>query len=248
MINIKELTRCSKELNVLYVEDDKFFAQDTTEILENFFSCIDLAVNGEDALKKYLQYFNKNQTYYDIVITDIFMPKMNGLELTKSIYTYNDTQSIIVISAHNEAEYLLEFINIGIEYFIVKPFDISEIMNVLYKSSKKIYDSKVIVISDKIDLVNNFTWDKKTSSLYHQSNFIHLTKKEISFLEIIIANLYTISTINYILNTIWEDRMGTATVNMLNPIISRLKKKLPDELVQSIYGIGYKIISLNNKD
>ncbi len=136
-MNIQDLFLYSKKLKVLYVEDDKSFAQDTVEILENFFDKVDLSVNGQDALDKYNTFYNKNELYYDIVITDIFMPKMNGLELTKEIYKIHNEQSIIVISAHNEVNYLLEFINIGIEHFIVKPFDINEIMSVLYKSSKK---------------------------------------------------------------------------------------------------------------
>ncbi len=248
MIDIKELLTYTKKLNILYVEDDKIFAKDTVEILDNFFYNIDLAINGEDGLEQYIKYFETNKKYYDIVITDIFMPKVNGLELTKNIYTYNQSQPIIVISAHNEAHYLLEFINIGIEYFIVKPFDIDEIMTVLYKSSKKIYDSNPIVDSNIISLVNNFTWNKETSSLYYKLNFIYLTKKEFLFIKIIIDNFNNISKIDNILNMIWEDSMGKANVGMLNPIISRLKKKLPEDLIQSIYGVGYKIISPSYKD
>ena len=245
MIDIKELTKYSKNLNVLYVEDDKQFAKDTIEILENFFLNVDLSINGEDALIKYLNYFNTNHSYYDIIITDISMPKLNGLELAKTIYEHNSIQPIIVISAHNEAEYLLEFINIGIEYFIVKPFNIDEIMQVLYKSSKKIYTSKQN--NNNISLVNDYTWNKKESSLYYKSEFIKLTKKEILFLEILIGNLNNISKIDYILNFIWEDSTDDTTVAKLNPVISRLKKKLPEELIQSIYGVGYKLISSCDK-
>jgi len=247
MTDIKELIKYSRKLNVLYVEDDKEFAKDTVEILENFFANVDLAINGKDALKKYLQYFEIHQSYYDIVITDIFMPKINGLELTKTIYTHNDTQSIIVISAHNDAHYLLEFVNIGIEYFIVKPFDINEIISVFYKSPRNIFNNRKSINNDMINLVNNYTWNKKSSCLYYKSDFIHLTRKEMLFLEIIINNLNNISETDYILNTIWDDSAGIISVNMLNPIISRLKKKLPEKLIQSIYGVGYKIISVNSK-
>jgi len=249
MVDIKELAKYSKSLNVLYVEDDKQFAKDTIEILENFFLNVDLSINGEDALLKYLDYFNINHSYYDIIITDISMPKLNGLELAKTIYEHNDIQLIIVISAHNEADNLLEFINIGIEYFIVKPFNIDEIIQVLCKSSKKIYNSKQNNNNNNnISLANDYTWNKKESFLYYKSDFIKLTKKEILFLEILIGNLNNISKIDYILNFIWEDSTDDTTVAKLNPVISRLKKKLPEELIQIIYGVGYKIISKENKD
>ena len=247
MVDIKELAKYSKSLNVLYVEDDKQFAKDTIEIFENFFLNVDLSINGEDALLKYLQYFDVNHSYYDIIITDISMPKLNGLELVKTIYEHNKIQLIIVISAHNEAEYLVEFINIGIEYFIVKPFDIDEIIQVLCKSSMKIYTSKQNN-NNIISLANDYTWNKKESSLYYKSDFVKLTKKEILFFEIVIDNLNAVSKIDYILDTIWQDSIDNVTVGMLNPLISRLKKKLPQELIQSIYGVGYKIISKENKD
>ena len=248
MVDIKELVQYSKNLNVLYVEDDKDFAVNTVEILEVFFSNVKLEVNGKNALEEYIKFNKINDNYYDLVITDIQMPKMNGLELTKSIYNYNSSQTIIVISAHNESHYLLEFVNIGIEYFIVKPFDIEEIMNVLYKSSRKIYDIKLKEENHIIGLVNNFTWNKKTSSLYYKSNFINLTRKESFFIKIIVTNFNGISSIDDILNTIWKDSISKATVAMLNPVISRLKKKLPEELIQSVYGIGYKLVSLDNKE
>ena len=236
MINIKELLQYSSNLNVLYVEDDITFAQDTCEILENFFDCVDLAVNGEDGLKKYLDFFNLHKNYYDIVITDIIMPKINGLELTKKIYELNESQPVIVMSAHNESQYLLEFVNIGIEYFIVKPFDLEELVEVFYNTLNKI-TSKISIIK----LVNNFTWDTKDSMLFYNEKNIKLTKKESDFIEILISNGNAISTIDNILNTIWENSIIEISTNTLNPIISRLRKKLPEKLIQSVYGIGYRI-------
>lgn len=248
MMNIEEIKKYSKDLKVLYVEDDEDFATDTVEILGNFFDWVELAVNGENAVDKYLQYFETHKKYYDIVITDILMPKINGLELTKQIYKYHPSQPVIVISAHNEAQYLLEFVNIGIEYFIVKPFDIDEIMKVLHRSSKKIYDNRLENKSTIIKLVNNFTWDKEQLILYYKNHHIALTKKEIIFLEILISNKNGISKTDDILNIIWEDYIDEITVDALTPIISRLRKKLPEELIKSIYGIGYKIASTKCKD
>ncbi len=245
MIDIKDLFQYSKKLKVLYIEDDKEFAKDTTEILENFFYSVNLAINGKDGLEKYFKYFKTNQKYYDIVITDIFMPKINGLELTKEIYTYNPNQTIIVISAHNEVNYLLEFVNIGIEHFIVKPFDIEEIMQVLYNASKRIYNIKSETVDTTIILENNFTWDTKSSTLCYKNNHINLTKKEFQLISILIKNKNNISKIDDILNIIWGNSMENATVDMLNPIISRLRKKLPESLIHSIYGVGYKIIISN---
>ena len=241
--DISHLKLLTKDLTLLYVEDDKSFAYDTVSTFETFFNTIDLALDGEEALYKYLQYFETHKKYYDIIITDISMPKLNGLELTKSIYTYNDTQLIIVISAHNNAQYLLEFLNLGIEHFLVKPFNLNEIVNVIGNCSKKLSLLKSKEDSDIVFLANNFTWNTSALSLYHKESFIKLTKKETQLLKLLVQNKNGILKLEIILHTLWDDIERTGTVYMLNPIISRLKKKLPQKLIQSIYGLGYKLIS-----
>ncbi len=76
------------------------FQKETSELFNYFFNSIDLASNGEDGLEKYLSYYEQTTKFYDIVITDINMPQINGIELSKQIYTYNNLQPILVISAH----------------------------------------------------------------------------------------------------------------------------------------------------
>ncbi len=242
MTNIEKLQKYSSNLKVLYVEDNEEFAKSTCEILENFFFLVDLAINGEDGLQKYINYFNKYDNYYDIVITDICMPKINGLELTKRVYKLNNNQPVIVVSAHDESKYLLEFINIGIEHFIVKPFDLNEIVEVLYNSLVKINN-----VNPVIELINNFTWNQKDKILFYKDNIIKLTKKEILFIQILIKNGNSISSIDEILNNIWDETIYEISTDVLNPVISRLRKKLPEKLIKSIYGLGYKLHSKDDR-
>ncbi len=243
METIENIRQYSENLSLLFVEDDKDFAKDTLEIFDRFYTDITLSSNGKDALDSYKSYKNLNNKYHDIIITDISMPKMNGLEFAKEIYQQNPTQLIIVMSAYDDSNYLLNFLNLGVEYFIVKPFDIGEITTVLYKSSKKIYNQTKQPNNNIVELVNNYQWNNIQLELYYKSEYIKLTKKEQQFLEILIYNKSNILSHNSILNILWDDTETEATVNILNPIISRLKKKLPEELIESIYGIGYKLVS-----
>ncbi len=240
MIDTKTIQKYTKDLKVLYVEDDKEFAKDALYIFDNFFSHIDFAIDGEDGLEKYITHKNTYDRYHDIVISDVHMPKINGLELTKHIYELNKDQSVIIISAHNEADYLINFINIGLEHFIVKPFGLNEILSVLYNSSKKIYDKKLDNASTKITISDNYSWDTKDNILFYKDTPITLTKKEKLLLKTLIDNKNKISTNEYILYTVWNNNID-ATTEMLNPIISRLRKKLPQKLIKSIYGVGYII-------
>ena len=76
--NIKELLNFSKGLNILFVEDSDIVREQIHKNLENFFKNIDIAVNGKEALSKYNKYYEINNKPYDLVITDINMPIMNG--------------------------------------------------------------------------------------------------------------------------------------------------------------------------
>ncbi len=235
MVLFNKIYKFSSTLNILYVEDDQTFANDTCELFKNFFNQVDLSLDGKSAYEQYLNYYEKEKKYYDIVITDIRMPKMSGLDLTKNIYKHNKDQIIIVISAYSDSEVLIDFINLGIEYYIVKPFDIDDITKVLYKASTTINKN-----NNKISLINNYQWDLKSQQLFHNGNKIKLTKKEIQLLDIIIKKGNVISDKYDIANELWSNNEDIST-NALNPIMSRLKKKLPEVLIDNIYGIGYRI-------
>ena len=70
---------------------------------------------------------------FDLVITDINMPKLNGVEMVKAIRRKDRHQMIIVISAHDEPHYLIDLINAGAQYFLSKPIDLTELISILYE-------------------------------------------------------------------------------------------------------------------
>jgi len=115
MKNLKLLIEYTKNLNVLYVEDDLELLETTRELLENFFLRLDVAKDGQEGLEKYLT-FNKEKGFsYDLVVTDINMPNMNGLDMSVQMLKTSPMQSIVITSAHNEIEFLSKAIDIGIE-------------------------------------------------------------------------------------------------------------------------------------
>lgn len=141
-MNFQDILKYSKDLTVLYAEDDAELLIETREALEDFFSHVDTAVNGRIALDKYKKYYDENAQHYDLVITDINMPLMNGAELIKEIHKINIEQSIIVISAYNDSARLIELINIGVTYFIMKPISPIQLTSILYQSTKQVSNQK----------------------------------------------------------------------------------------------------------
>lgn len=130
--NMNELISKAKDMSILYVEDEKLLRDSTAAFLKKIFIDVDTAQDGSEALDMYM----KNK--YDIVITDIFMPNMSGLELIKHIRKQNEKQEIIIASAYTELSYLIESIKLGVTGYLIKPLNIENILKVLAQSLEKI--------------------------------------------------------------------------------------------------------------
>lgn len=131
---VDSLIKITQRLNVLYVEDCKEVRESISNLLAHYFKHVETADDGAIGFEKYKAYHQANSRCYDIVITDINMPNMNGVEMIKSIYTINDRQSIIVTSAHDESQWLLQLIDLEISHFISKPIEIDRLNSVLFRA------------------------------------------------------------------------------------------------------------------
>lgn len=125
-ITAKELVRCSRSLRALYVEDDTNLRREMVRFFEPLFSLVDSAADGLEGLAKY------NRHPYDIVITDVNMPGMDGIEMVRQIREINIEQKIVAISAHNEPEILVGLIQAGVNSFLLKPARRQEVFDTLY--------------------------------------------------------------------------------------------------------------------
>lgn len=130
--------RFTKELTVLYVEDDLKLQEQVKKFFELLFQSVTVVNNGAEAFEKY------KKEPYDIVVSDIKMPTMDGLELTKKIKQINHSQAIIITSVHDSIENLLQFINLNIKYFLQKPFKLENMLETLYSISKEIVNEKMV--------------------------------------------------------------------------------------------------------
>lgn len=127
MSELKELVKISSSLNVLYVEDEKEIAKIGILYLSKIFNKVSYAENGKVALEMY------EKDKFDIILSDINMPKMSGLELASEIKKQNENQYIVFITAYSEVEILLASIKIGIDGYILKPINYTEMNKLLYK-------------------------------------------------------------------------------------------------------------------
>ncbi len=135
---IQELVKQTKEIRILYVEDERDVREQTMMMLGVLFDHVDVAFDGEDAWQKY------QSGSYDIVFTDISMPRMDGLELSRNIKQSDPFQKIIIISAYNTADYLLEAIEIGVDGFVLKPIKLDKIVLTIKRLVDSILSKRIM--------------------------------------------------------------------------------------------------------
>ncbi len=135
-VNIVKLKKYAQNCSVLYVEDDELIRTQTASFLNRFFPNVVQAEDGQIGLENY------KEKKFDIVITDINMPNLNGIDMIKAIKKVNQEQIILVTSAHNDSKYLVELINAGVMHFALKPFDNKQFLYTLYKIAKELNFSK----------------------------------------------------------------------------------------------------------
>ena len=119
-----------KEITVLYCEDEEYLRDITNGILVSFTKKQFIAKDGQEGLK----IFEENQDEIDLIITDVNMPNMTGLEMSKEIKAINPNIPIIVATAFSNSEYLLEAIELGIDKYVLKPVNIKKLLDTMSKS------------------------------------------------------------------------------------------------------------------
>ena len=143
-----ELDNYIKSVKILLVEDESETRSAYAKILNKISDNVDISENGVNAFLKFQENLN-NKTPYDLVISDINMPKMNGIELAKKIKEYDDDLAIIFITARNEKDILLEAIELNISSFMIKPIDFALLYENIKKISKKLYTQKQLISKQK---------------------------------------------------------------------------------------------------
>ncbi|MEO1937693.1 MAG: response regulator transcription factor [Sulfurimonas sp.] len=231
----KELLQYSKNLTLLLVEDHDELRENTANVLQNLFKTVDTASNGQEALGLY------NENEYDIILTDIRMPQIDGVTLVEAVYEKNPHQIIIVLSAHDESKYLIPLLNLGVEHYIKKPLDYQELLKVFYHVTKKIDSSLNSSYTSKLILNENSHYDKEKKILNVNGEIVYLTKYEIIFLDILSQQLSKIYSNDEIVGS-YQTLNENIDAQNIRKLVSKLRKKMPENTIESIYGVGYRLI------
>lgn len=150
-----------KNITILYAEDEKDLREVTHQILKGFTKKQYIAQNGQEGLELFKQYENE----IDLIITDVNMPILNGLDMIKEIKKINLNIPIIVATAFSNKEYLLEAIDIGVDKYVLKPIDIAKLLQVM--SQSLIYHELKDLYTDRLTNLPNRNKLKKDLENYN---------------------------------------------------------------------------------
>jgi two-component system alkaline phosphatase synthesis response regulator PhoP len=224
---------------VLIVDDEKSIVDPLTYAFRREGFIVENAFNGKEALEK-IPDFNP-----DILISDIMMPVMNGLDLCKQIGN-KEGLGIILLTAKDDIIDRVLGLEFGADDYITKPFDIRELLartrSLLRRLKKQsTTDEKKSISINKLQVI------PAQRKVTVDGTNIELTPKEFDLLVLLISNMDRIFSRDELLDLVWgmEYIGGTRTVDIH---IQRLRKKLGNSyqhLIQTVFGVGYKISSEN---
>lgn len=231
-----------KNIRILLVEDDYLTQVKLVKILNRVYDDIVVAKNGEEALTIFKAYHSQNKSF-DLVVSDINMPIMNGINLLENIRQIDELLPFIFVTARLDLETLLQVVKLDIDDYILKPIEIETLLKSIEKTMRKSLKRKEnLNISQKLYLSDDLYWDSVEKSIYKDEKQVKLTKKEIMFLDILCRRINQVVNTEDIVYTLWEDdiEVDSNIVNLKN-LISRIRVKIPNLNIENIYGLGYKL-------
>lgn len=230
MINNMLLLRNKR---ILFAEDDIITRVQMGEILEMLFGKVYIASNGEEAFQLY------EDESPDIIITDIKMPKFDGMSLIRRIRQTNYDIPIILLTSFAEQDLLLNAANLSIDGYLVKPIELEKLTFTVCKAIQRSRKEK----EGLIELGDNLFYNAATKELYHNGNVVVLGVKEQELLLLLINNRHRTVDKEEIGKALWP--LDPMCDSAIKNIILRLRKKLGIDIIISVRGIGYRLDTNN---
>ncbi|MDD2780324.1 response regulator transcription factor [Sulfuricurvum sp.] len=217
-----------KEKSVLFAEDDTISRIQMTEILEMIFGTVYTASDGDEAYSIY-----EDETP-DILISDIKMPKQDGLSLIRRIRQNDYTIPIILLTSFAEQELLYSAANLSIDGYLVKPVELEKLTSTICTAIQRTHKTGGLIVLGK-----NLYYNSATQELYKRGKIVPLGVKEQEFLSLLMKNRYKTVTKDEIGKSLWP--LDSICESAIKNIVLRLRKKLGIDIIISVRGIGYRL-------
>jgi len=219
-----------KNLTVLYVEDDNEVRENIANSLSYFVKHVESASNGDEAYELY------EKISPDIIITDIDMPGMNGLELSARVRESDSFIPIVITTAYRTEEFLLDAVSLHLERYIVKPISLAKLKDSLESCYDKLKELNRIDIHFSTSYTYNIT-----SHIMEDENgeIVTLQNKEKLLLELLIKNINAVTYYSEIEDEVWDSQ--ELNKGSLKALILKLRKKIGKDSIVNENELGYRL-------
>lgn len=217
-----------KKLTILFVEDEAIIRSQIADTLKVFFNEVVIANNGHEALQLL------SQNNIDIILSDIKMPMITGLDLATRIRLSHNSIPIILLSSYSDQETLIKAVNSGIDGYVLKPVQLDDLLNTFENVLKR-----KIPIRRTFSFTDGLIYNMLTDELYKNGELIDLGKKERMLLKLFIDNHEKTLTKDEIVSYIWE--LDEVTESALKNLLNRLRSKIGFDIILSVKGNGWRL-------
>ena len=218
-------------MRVLVVEDEKHLNRIITEAMEDEGYSVDSCFNGADALDYALS------AVYDVMILDIMLPKLDGLELVRRLRRGGNHTPVLFLTARDSVADQVEGLESGRDYYLTKPFDFQELIAVVHVMTRKYTGNR-----SNIYTIADLTLDVSARTVTRAGRSIELTQKEFALLEYMVRNRGVVLSREMIENNLWNYDYEGGT-NVVDVYVGYLRKKMDagfdKKLIHTVWGTGW---------
>lgn len=218
-------------MRILVVEDEKHLNRIISEAMEDEGYSVDSCFNGADALEYALS------AKYDVMILDIMLPKLDGLELVRCLRRRGDATPVLFLTARDSVADKVEGLESGGDYYLTKPFDFQELLAVVHVMTRKYTGNR-----SNIYTIADLTLDTAAKTVVRAGKNIELTQKEFSLLEYMVRNRGVVLSREMIENNLWNYDYEGGT-NVVDVYVGYLRKKMDTgfdkKLIHTVWGTGW---------
>lgn len=218
-----------ENFTILYVEDDEIVRKSAVEYLSRVAKEVIEAKDGKDAITLW----KKHKP--DIIITDISMPRLNGIDMASYIRANDKDVQIIIATAHSDTDYLLRAVELQLVKYIIKPITKDKLIDALEKSIELIEDKSKF----NLKLSSTCSYNAYEKVILQDNQEIKLTKNETLFLDLLAHHHTRVVKYEEIESSIWA--YEGMSQDAIRSLVRGLRKKVPDGAIENVSGSGYKL-------
>jgi DNA-binding response OmpR family regulator len=221
------------KIPILICEDNEDIRRVLSSCLNLLFENIYEADNGADGYKLYQEYKPK------IIVTDIHMPQMDGIEFIKKVRESDEETQVIFLTSYTDVQTLLQATELKLLKYLVKPVMPKQLHATVLDAVTRIKEKEEQ--SPKIYLDKDLYWHKECLTMFSGDQRIELTNYENSLINILIKYIDYHVSYEDIYNYVYTD--SNYSKDAISSLIKRVRKKIPSNIIKSCYKQGYKITS-----